>query len=88
MRKSKYFWTTAKLTVLHEMVAKKGLPFDEAGKVLRTTAGACERKYLRTDWEGFFSGKKAEKQNEKWTDEELKTLYVLRRESRSPVTYV
>lgn len=82
------FWNKKNLNILHTLIAQKSLSFEDAAKILRVTPGACERRYLRTDWDNFILGRKVDNQNKKWTPEELKTLYVLRRESRSPTPYI
>lgn len=81
-------WNKKTLGILHDMVGVKGLSFEDVAKVLKTSPAAVERRYVRTDWDSFILGKKADNQNKKWTPEELKTLYVLRRESRSPTPYI
>lgn len=82
------FWNKKNLNILYTLIAQKSLSFEDAAKILNVTPAACERRYLRTDWDGFILGRKADNQNKKWTPEELKTLYVLRRESRSPTPYI
>ena len=84
----KKIWKENTLRILYDMVARKGLSFEDAAKIIKTTPGACERRYLRTNWESFLLGRKASNQNSKWTEDELKTLYILRRETRSPVPYI
>ncbi|MCK9435495.1 MAG: metallophosphoesterase [Candidatus Cloacimonetes bacterium] len=82
------FWNKQNLKILHTSISQKGLSFEDVAKILKTTAGACERRYTRTDWDSFILDRKTDNQNKKWSPEELKTLYALRRESRSPTPYI
>lgn len=84
----KSIWNDKSLWILHDMVVKKGLSFEDVSKVVGVSPGSCERKYRRTDWDSFKLGHKAPKQNTKWSDDEIKTLYVMKRESRSETPYI